>query len=296
MYMLLKRKLKEVVKFILNNIPARKYHLQVVNLAPNELLKNRAALITGGTSGIGFCIAQAFLRSGATVIITSRSIERLQSACNELNNNNLYSNRVFGVMMDNMNIPSFQKCFDDALRKVIKAGECKCIDILVNNAGVLGANLSNATENEFDKVMSTNLKSVFFLSQMFGNYLKINRIEGNILNIASSSSLRPAASAYTLSKWGIRGLTLGLAKSLIPYGITVNGIAPGPTATPMLIKDDLNNISCNRNPIGRYVLPQEIANMAVVLVSPMGKTIIGDIIYMTGGAGTITFDDMDYLF
>lgn len=170
------------------------------------------------------------------------------------------------------------------------------LHILVNNAGVLGASLPTATEEEFDKVIDTNLKGVFFLSQLFGNYLKVNKIEGNILNIASSSSLRPAASAYTLSKWGVRGLTLGLAKSLAPYGVTVNGIAPGPTATPMLLKDDLENITNNGNPIGRYAMPEEIANMAVILVSAMGKTIIGDIVYMTGGAGTITFDDMPYSF
>ena len=126
--------------------------------------------------------------------------------------------------------------------------------------------------------------------------MKDNHVEGNILNIASSSALRPAISAYTLSKWGIRGLTLGLAKALSPYGITVNGLAPGPTATPMLLGDDTENITNNGNPIGRYALPEEIANMAVILTSTMGKTIVGDIVYMTGGAGLITYEDMDYSF
>lgn len=290
--MSIKTKLKSLIKFILNNIPARKFNVQIVNLAPNELLKGRTALITGGTSGIGFHIAKAFLRSGATVIITGRDAKRLQDACAELNKDNTDSQRIFGVVMDNRETSLFQSCFDEAL---CKSG-CNSIDILVNNAGVLGASLPNATEEEFDKVIDTNLKGVFFLSQLFGNYLKANKIEGNILNIASSSSLRPAASAYTLSKWGIRGLTLGLAKSLVPYGVTVNGIAPGPTATPMLLKDDIENITNNGNPIGRYAMPEEIANMAVILVSAMGKTIIGDIVYMTGGAGTITFDDMPYSF
>ena len=170
------------------------------------------------------------------------------------------------------------------------------IDILVNNAGVLGASMPNATEEAFDKVIDTNLKGVFFLSQLFGGYLKANKVEGNILNVGSSSCLRPATSAYTLSKWGIRGLTLGLAKSLAPYGVTVNGIAPGPTATPMLLKDGQGNITNKGNPIGRYALPEEIANMAVVLVSPMGRTIVGDMVYMTGGAATVTYDDMDYTF
>lgn len=287
--MSIKTRIKSLVKFVLNNIPARKFNVKIVNLAPNELLKDRTALITGGTSGIGFHIAKAFLRSGATVIITGRDARRLHDACAELSKD---SHRIFGVVMDNRETRLFQSCFDEALSKC----GCDNIDILVNNAGVLGASLPTATEEEFDKVIDTNLKGVFFLSQLFGNYLKENKIEGNILNIASSSSLRPAASAYTLSKWGIRGLTLGLAKSLAPFGVTVNGIAPGPTATPMLIKDDLKNITNNDNPIGRYAMPEEIANMAVILVSAMGKTIIGDIVYMTGGAGTITFDDMPYSF
>ena len=90
-------------------------------------------------------------------------------------------------------------------------------------------------------------------SEKVGKYMKENKVEGNILNVGSSSCLRPATSAYTPSKWGIRGLTLGLAKSLAPYGITVNGIAPGPTATPMLLEDSQSNITNNSNPIGRYV-------------------------------------------
>lgn len=126
--------------------------------------------------------------------------------------------------------------------------------------------------------------------------MKAHQIKGNILNIASSSSLRPAVSAYTLSKWGIRGLTLGLAKTLAPYGITVNGVAPGPTATPMLMKGDRHNITHDGLPAGRYALPEEIANMALFLVSDMGRMVVGDIVYMTGGAALLTFEDMTYTF
>lgn len=284
-----------MIKFILHNIPARKFNVQVVNLAPSELLKDRVALITGGTSGIGFHMAEAFLRSGAAVIVTGRSEERLLRACSELKKNNDNEGRLFSMVWDNTQVSCFEERFQTALNKV-KAFGYSHIDILVNNAGVLGASMPNAREEEFDRVIDTNLKGVFFLSQLFGKYMKENKITGNILNVGSSSCLRPAISAYTLSKWGIRGLTLGLAKSLAPYGITVNGIAPGPTATPMLLKDDLNNITNNGNPIGRYALPEEIANMAVILVSPMGQTIVGDMVYMTGGAGLITFDDNDYTF
>lgn len=143
-------------------------------------------------------------------------------------------------------------------------------------------------------MLDTNLKGTAFLSRTVARYMIENKIQGNILNIASSSSLRPAISAYTLSKWGIRGLTLGLAKALIPYGIVVNGIAPGPTATPMLLPDGGEDIGNDTLPGGRYAMPEEIANMAVVLVSGMGRTVVGDIVYMTGGAGLITFEDMNY--
>ena len=146
-------------------------------------------------------------------------------------------------------------------------------------------------------MLDTNLKGVFFLSKEIGHYFKDNQIKGNILNIASSSSLRPAASAYTISKWGIRGLTLGLAKVLAPYGITVNGLAPGQTATPMLMENNTEgNIISPSVPIGRYALPEEIANMAVILVSDMGRMIMGDIVYMTGGAGVFSNEDMNWNF
>lgn len=117
-------------------------------------------------------------------------------------------------------------------------------------------------------------------------------IAGNILNIASSSSIRPAINAYMASKWGIRGLTLGLAKICAPHNIVVNSIAPGPTATNMQKGD--NGLYLSSSPIKRLVLPEEIANMAVMLVSDSGRSIIGDTLYMTGGSGVITYDDIPY--
>lgn len=114
--------------------------------------------------------------------------------------------------------------------------------------------------------------------------------------IGSSSSLRPATSAYTITKNAVYGFTKGLAKVLAPYGITVNGLAPGPTATPMLMPDGVRDEISFSNSLGRYVLPGEIANMAVFLVSNMGRSIIGDMIFMTGGSGVITYDDVNYSF
>ena len=99
-----------MIKFILNNIPARKFDVRVVSLAPNELLKGRVALITGGTSGIGFHMAKAFLRSGAAVVITGRSEERLRLACGELNEDDHYKGRLFGLVMDNTRVDCQEPC------------------------------------------------------------------------------------------------------------------------------------------------------------------------------------------
>ena len=288
--MSIKKYLKRAFVFLLHGIPERHVIANITKLAPNEMLKGRTALITGATSGIGFEIAKSYLEAGAKVIITGRDKDRIQHACSLLKS--IHQNYiVHGIQMNNCDVPIFK----EKLEEMLRWKDINQIDILVNNAGVLGGDIRDTTETEYDNIVNTNLKGVFFLSQMIGHYYKEQHIEGNILNIASSSSLRPAASAYTITKWGIRGLTLGLAKILTPYGIIVNGIAPGPTATPMIFKESNTDIAF-KNPIGRCAMPEEIANMAVFLVSNMGRSIVGDIIYMTGGSGLITLDDVNYEF
>lgn len=289
----LKEYVKRVLRYLIRGVPVKHIQATIVTLAPNELLKSRVAVVTGGTSGIGFAIAKAFLDSGAAaVIITGRSQERLQAACRKLKESAVAAEgRIHGVVLDNTKVETF----DATVRQMLSLTGGRPVDILVNNAGILGGHISNTTVEEYDAIMDTNLRGTFFLSQMFGRYMKENGIHGNILNVASSSSLRPAVSAYTLSKWGIRGLTLGLARAFAPYGITVNGIAPGQTATPMLIKDKSKGLATN-SIIGRFALPEEIANMAVFLVSGMGRTIVGDIVYMTGGSALVSFEDANYNF
>lgn len=287
--MKIKEKIKHVLSFMLHGEPP-KLTANIVTLAPSELLKNRCALITGGTSGIGYSIAEAYLKAGVEgVVITGRSQEKIDVTCKKLSKYGL----CLGFVMDNTNVSSFSTTFEKMLQTLKQKG-IGGIDILVNNAGILGGEIPKAKEADYDKIMDTNLKGVFFLSQLFCNYYVKNKIKGNVLNIASSSSLRPAISAYTLSKWGIRGLTMGFARSYAKYGITINGLAPGPTATPMLVSGDNDNLYNGKIPLGRYALPVEIANLAVFLVSAMGNSILGDIVYMTGGAGLISIDDYNY--
>ncbi len=164
------------------------------------------------------------------------------------------------------------------------------IDILVNSAGVVShSDLMDMSEVEYDSIMDVNAKGTFFMSQAVAKHMIENQIKGHILNVTSSSALRPAWTPYQMSKWAVRGLTLGMADKLLPYGIIVNAIAPGPTATPMLGKyEGDNNIYNGVCPAGRFAMPSEIAALATFMVSDMGNMIVGDTFYMTGGSGTIT--------
>lgn len=284
--------IKRGLKPILRRLPIHKVTPQIVELKQEGLLQGRTALITGGTSGIGNAIAKAYLKAGATVVITGRNQKKVDAAAHEIKNEMGVKAAVYGIELNMRDASSFEQTMKDTLA-IVPSGH---IDILVNNAGVSSDPQAASPEDEFDTVLDTNLKGVYFLSQWFAHYFKGNKIKGNILNIASSSSVRPATSAYGLSKWGIRGLTEGMARLLAPYGITVNGIAPGQTATAMMKGVTMENIYHPTNLIGRYILPVEIANMAVILVSEMGRAIVGDIVYMTGGSGNVTNEDLPYEF
>lgn len=281
--------IKYYIKYILHTLSHKPISAAITIVEPQSILNEKVALVTGGTSGIGKAIASTFYKAGAYVVITGRNQEKTNLIASEICNGD---NRVIGVKLDLCDVGKFNEIVNQLLEKVPNHK----IDILVNNAGLVGGDIRSSKEDDFDNVISTNLKGTFFLSKVVADIMIKNRVEGNILNIASSSSKRPAISAYTLSKWGIRGLTEGLAKMLIKHKIVVNGVAPGPTATPMLGKNDYSDISQDNLPNGRLALPEEIASMALFLAGPQGRTIVGDIVYMTGGAGVIDNNDIDYTY
>lgn len=253
-----------------------------------HLLKGKSALITGGSSGIGYAIAESFLKNEASVVICGRSVEKLVDARNRLVQASVCKdNKIDILSLDISDISKMDEIISEYLEK-------NKIDIFVNNAGVNGGNLfPNTSEEDYDKILDTNLKGMYFMAQIIVKYMIANKIKGNILNITSSSALRPGISPYIVSKWGERSLTLGMAKKYLPYGIIVNGLAPGSTLTPML-KDYDDDLNLDYSPSKRYVAPEEIGNLATILVSDMGRMIVGDTIYATGGAGIITYDDVTY--
>ena len=275
-------KITRTIKKYLNFFKKKRIVPVPVLTDKDKLLNGKVALITGGSSGIGFAIAEEFLKAGAKVIITSTNEKKLNDALQQIGGR---PEELKGITLDVTDVESVNK-------KVLEAMYIfpeKRIDILVNSAGVRArADFLNITEEKWNKTIDTNLKGTFFMCQAVSKLMIEKKIKGHILNVSSASALRPAKTPYQISKWGIKGMTLGLADALIPYGIVVNAIAPGPTATPMLDFDSEDNIFNEKNPAGRYALPSEIAALAVFMVSDLGDLIVGDSFYMTGGAGTIT--------
>lgn len=281
----MKEKIKRLQKNILN---AFKKKVPVYcPIYEGNKLKNKIALITGGSSGIGYSIAKSFILNGASVIIIGRNEKKLKKSIEELSINCQKNQFIKYYLMDISDVSNIE----NIIKKIVDENK---IDILVNNAGIGNGDVIGKTKiSDFENVIKTNLEGTYFLSQYIFNYMIDNKIEGNILNIYSSSAIRPAVTPYMLSKWSILGLTKGLAKKGIQYNIVVNGIAPGPTATPMLKNSD-KDLSLNKLPAKRYVLPEEVANIATILVSDMGRMIVGDTIFITGGAGITTYDDIEY--
>ena len=247
-----------------------------------KILSGKTILITGATGGIGRAIAKRCVENGAVVIIAGRSQEKVSTIVDSLNN-------TIPFIVDIQNTERMKQAFLELVEdKKLK------IDTLINCAGLqAGGIFGNTDLAGFDKTINTNLKGTYFLSQIFSNYLIENDIKGNILNISSVSGCRPAISPYMVSKWGITGLTEGMAKKLIKYGIVVNGIAPGPVTTEMIGLDG-SNLDYDKAPAGRYSDTIEIANLAVYMISSMGRMIVGDTVYISGGCGNLTFDDIEY--
>lgn len=239
-----------------------------------EILKNKRVLVTGGSAGIGLAIAKKCLSEGACVLITGRDIKKLELASRELNSPELNF-----LEWDVSDVRLIPEKLDQAV--ALLNGP---IDILVNNAGVLfGSRFASVTESEWDYVYAVNSKGVFFLTQAVTNrWVEKNR-SGKVINISSTSGFRAIPSLYGMTKWDLVGLTAGLGKTLFPLGINVNGIAPGRTATAMLRKSASDNLYDSHTSAKRFGLPEEIAELALFLMSDAASFMAGQTIVCDGG-------------
>jgi len=269
--------MKRMMKKIIQKICCIEPEIIVTNIPKieSELLKNKVAIVSGGTGGIGMEIAEKFSEAGAIVIALGTNEEKI----------NAINSRKVNICAKSWDLLDFD-LYDDKIEEIIS--EYGNIDILVNCAGVLTDSCKRGdffgiNENDWDVTININLKAVFFLSQKIAKHMIDSNTKGNILNIVSETGHRAAIVPYRISKWGERGFTEGLAKELAPYGIVVNGISPGAVATDMMGKKEGDSLYHSSHPNKRFAKPEEIANLAIFLVSDFGNNIVGDIILSDGG-------------
>lgn len=250
-----------------------------MNLSQFNLV-GKTALITGGGSGIGFGIAQAYIDAGAKVIIVGRTEERLQTAVKALGTNAYYS------VFDITNQSKIKEFVNDVVN------EYGPLHILVNNAGIhLKAPASETTDEGFLSVIQTHLLSAFSLSREVMNQMKANQVKGSVIMISSMTGIMAMTQvvAYTSAKTGMLGLMRGLLADYALDGIRVNAIAPGWIESNMLHKaldGDVERKSkiLNRIPFKKFGKPEDIGNAAIYLASDASSYVNGVLLPIDGGA------------
>ena len=246
-------------------------------------LKDKVALITGGSRGIGFATADRFLQEGAVVILTASSQGPADRAVAQLKEKHP-SGTVAGISPDLSSLESVRTAFQEA------TSVYGCIDILVNNAGVSESTpFMEYTEETFDKVMDLNIKGVFNATRAAAECM-VARGEGVILSTSSMVSIsgQPSGFAYPASKFAVNGLTVSLARELGPMGIRVNAVAPGITETDMMkaVPKEVIDPMIARIPLRRLGQPEDIANAFVFLASDEAAYITGVVLSVDGMART----------
>lgn len=246
-------------------------------------LKDKVAVITGGSRGIGFATADAFLREGARVIIAASSKASADQAVAKLKEK--YPNGIVAGISPNLaDLEDVRSIF----RTV--TGVYGCVDILVNNAGVSESTpFMEYTQETFDKVMDLNVKGVFNATRAAAECM-VPRGQGVILSTSSMVSIsgQPSGFAYPASKFAVNGLTISLARELGPKGIRVNAVAPGIIETDMMkaVPKEVIDPMIARIPLRRLGQPEDIANAFVFLASDEASYITGVVLSVDGMART----------
>jgi len=241
-------------------------------------LKGRVAIITGAGRGIGKEIAMTLASEGASVAVLGRS-ETAKETAQEITK---MKGNAIAVVADVSDSKQVQEAVKNVLKKFGR------IDILVNNAGIYRSSfLAQMKEEEWDEVMSVDLKGVFnctkavlpaMMKQKYGKIVNISSIAGTSLGFTGSTH-------YSAAKAGIIGFTQALAMEIAQFGINVNSVAPGAIETNML-KDAMGEAAqdfAKQVPLGRLGKPKDIANTVLFLVSDDASYITGQIIIVDGG-------------
>ena len=243
-------------------------------------LKDKVAIITGGSRGIGFATADKFLKEGASVVLAASSQESADVAVDKLKEK--YPNAIVAGISPNLaSMESVRKAFKEATEKY------GCVDILVNNAGISeNTSFMDYTEETFDKVMDLNVKGVFNTTRVAAECM-VARGKGVILSTSSMVSIsgQPSGFAYPASKFAVNGLTVSLARELGPKGIRVNAVAPGYIDTDMtkVLSDEQKKSVLDMIPLSRMGSVDDISNAVAFLASDEAAYITGQVISVDGG-------------
>lgn len=246
-------------------------------------ITGKAAVVTGGASGIGRAIASALARYDAKVVIADWAVERAQKVVGEIKKS---GGEAFAIKTDVTNRKNVEQMVNQTLKKYGK------IDILVNNAGIMSrCTVMDMKEEDFDKTIDVNLKGVVLCSQAAAKHM-IEQKSGKIVNVGSSLSSRGSVcnfsgggADYCASKAAVQAFTRTLAMELGPCGINVNAVAPGITNTPMHegLWEGAVAYYIGSVPLGRLAEPEDIADVVLFLVSDAARYITGQTIHVNGG-------------
>lgn len=239
------------------------------------MLKNKVAVITGGTRGIGFAIAELFLKNGAKVAVLGSRMETVDKALEKL------SGDVMGLYPDLTDFSAVEAAFAEIKSKFGK------IDILVNNAGISAREPIEAYDPDaFKGIMDLNVTAVFNGCKAAVPYMK-EIGGGSIINTSSMVAKAGQVSGvgYPTSKFAVNGMTVSLARELGKYNIRVNAVAPGVTRTDMVaaLPEEMIARVAAGIPMGRVGEPEEVANAFLFLASDMASYVSGAILGVDGG-------------
>ena len=243
-------------------------------------LGGRTALVTGSTMGIGRGLARGLADAGASIVLNGRDKGRLEAAAQEF--------QARGITVHTL---SFDATDAEGASAAINGFEAETgpIDILVNNAGMQHRGpLEDFVPADFDRLMRTNVNSVFYVGQAVARHM-IGRGRGKIINIASvqTALARPGIAPYTASKGAVANLTKGMATDWAKYGLQINAIAPGYFDTPLnkaLVEDpEFSAWLEKRTPAGRWGRIEELVGACVFLASDASSFVNGHTLFVDGG-------------
>jgi NAD(P)-dependent dehydrogenase (short-subunit alcohol dehydrogenase family) len=256
------------------------------------MLKEKIALVTGGSQGIGKAISERLIEAGAAIAIAALDDHALKATSEQFQSKGALFKSYAVDLSDDREVESLVKSI---------AYDLGPVDILVNNAGITGptAAVQNIAISDWDATLAINLRTPFLLSRAIAPSM-IERRTGTIINISSIAGKMayPLRSPYAASKWGLIGLTLTLAQELGPFNIRANVICPGPTRTDMIeavirARAEASGVDVETmareytraTALKRMVTPEEVADLVLFLCSEESAAITGQAIDVSAGYG-----------